>query len=144
MKQELNNTQYGFRASCSTSYPIHIIRRALEKAEREGSIALLGARLENGLRQAQARPDQEGTGKAFGAGGFDRGNRVFIRQPSILDRNRQGPKLDPPAKTGDQTRVHVEPVPIHHSHELTGGNGTAHGRLQKGHQGTGAFPTQNC
>ena len=37
MEQELNNTQYGFRASCSTSYPIHIIRRALEKAEREGS-----------------------------------------------------------------------------------------------------------
>ncbi len=37
MEAELNNTQYGFRPGRSTSYPIHIIRRALEKAEREGS-----------------------------------------------------------------------------------------------------------
>ena len=37
MEAELNGTQYGLRKGRSTSYPIHIIRRAMEKAESEGS-----------------------------------------------------------------------------------------------------------
>jgi hypothetical protein len=37
MEAELNDVQYGFRKGRSTSNPIHIIRRAMEKAESEGS-----------------------------------------------------------------------------------------------------------
>ena len=63
MEQELNNTQYGFRASCSTSYPIHIIRRALEKAEREGSemhcLALDWKLAFDRLKQGQIRKELE-------------------------------------------------------------------------------------
>ena len=59
MEQELNNTQYGFRTGCSTSYPIHIIRRALENAEREGSelhrLALDWKMAFDRLRQGQIR-----------------------------------------------------------------------------------------